>query len=71
MATIEQRLEALEKLITDRVPVAPVQFVVLDIGRDAPEEYQRKKQKIAEIEKTGEEVIVYRVVGARGEHANY
>ena len=65
MATLNQRIEALEKLIADRTPIAPVQFIVLDIGRDAPEEYERKQQQIAAIEAKGEKVIVVSVVDAR------
>jgi len=65
MATLNQRIEALEKLIADRTPIAPVQFIVLDIGRDAPEEYERKQQQIAAIEAKGEKVIVFSVVDAR------
>ncbi|MDO8437972.1 MAG: hypothetical protein Q7S69_07450 [Nitrosomonadaceae bacterium] len=70
MATLSQRIEALEKLIADLTPIAPVQFIVLDIGRDAPEEYERKKQQIAAIEAKGERIIVYDVVGARRNHGN-
>lgn len=64
MRDLCSRVEALEKIIADRVPVAPVQFIILDIGRDDPEAYRRKQQRIAEIEATGEKVIVYSVVGA-------
>ncbi|MDO9012284.1 MAG: hypothetical protein Q7U78_10845 [Gallionella sp.] len=70
MATLNQRLEALEKLIADRTPLAPVQFIVLDIGRDDPEEYARKKQQIAAIEAKGEKVIVFNVIDARIKHGN-
>ena len=70
MATLSQRIEALEKLIADITPIAPVQFIVLDIGRDAPEEYERKKQRIAAIEAKGERIIVYDVVDARANHGN-
>ena len=59
MATIEQRVAALEKLIADRMPV---QFIVLDIERDAPEETKRKKRQIAAIEAKGEKIIVFSVV---------
>lgn len=68
MATLSQRIEALEKLIADQTPFAPVQFIVLDIGRDAPEEYERKQRQIAAIEATGEKVIVFSVVDARLNH---
>lgn len=70
MATLSQRIEALEKLIANLTPIAPVQFIVLDIGRDAPEEYERKKQQIAAIEAKGERIIVYDVVDARVNHGN-
>lgn len=62
MPTLSQRVEALEKLIADRKPFAPMQFIVLDIGRDDPEEYQGKLQRIAEIEASGEPLIIYKVV---------
>lgn len=68
MATLNQRLEALEKLIADQTPFAPVQFIVLDIGRDAPEEYERKQRQVKEIEAKGEMVIVYQVIDARVKH---
>jgi hypothetical protein len=67
---LEGRILALEKIIADRTPVAPVQFIVLNIGRDAPEEYERKKQQIADIEAKGERIIVYDVIGARVKHGN-
>jgi len=70
MATISQRIEALEKLIADRTPIAPVQFIVLDIGRNTAEEYERKKQQIAAIEATGEKIIVFQVVDARENYGN-
>lgn len=70
MATLNQRIEALEKIIFDRTPIAPVQFIVLDIGRDDPEEYERKIQQIAAIEAKGEQVIIYQVVDARVNHGN-
>lgn len=62
MTTIEQRIEALEKLIAGRKSVEPWQFIVLDIGRDAPEEYERKQRQIAAIEAKGEKIIVFSVV---------
>lgn len=62
MGTLNQRIEALEKLIADRTLFAPMQFIVLDIGRDDPEEYQGKLQRIAEIEASGEPLIIYKVV---------
>ena len=62
MATLSQRIDVLEKLISDRMPVAPVQFIVLDIERDAPEETERKKRQIAAIEAKGEKIIVFSVV---------
>ena len=68
MATIEQRIAALEKLIADRTPIAPVQFVFLDIGRDTPEETERKKQLIAAIDARGEMVIVFDVIDASVKH---
>jgi len=67
---LESRILALEKIIADRTPIAPVQFIVLDIGRDAPDEHERKKQQIAAIEARGERVIVYSVVDASVEHGN-
>lgn len=68
MRDLCSRVEALEKIIADRVPIAPVQFIVMDIGRDDPEEYKRKQQQIAEIEAMGKTVIVYSVVGAGVKH---
>lgn len=62
MRDLCSRVEALEKIIADRVPIAPVQFIVMDIGRDDPEEYKRKQQQIAEIEAMGKTVIVYSIV---------
>jgi len=70
MATLSQRLEALEKIISDRTPFAPVRFFVLDIGRDAPEEYERKRLQIEAIEATGEMVIVFSVIDARIKNGN-
>lgn len=58
MRDLCSRVEVLEKIIADRVPVAPVQFIVLDIGRDDPEEYRRKQQQIAEIGATGKSYCV-------------
>ncbi len=62
MATLKQRVAALEKIIAARIPVAPVQFICLDIERDAPAEYERKQRQIADIEATGNRVIVFSVV---------
>lgn len=65
---LEQRVAALEKIIADSKPFAPIQFIVLDIGRDDPEEYERKLQRIAEIEASGgsrngePNLIVYSVI---------
>ena len=70
MATIEQRIAALEKLIADRTPIAPVQFIVLDITNDDPEEYERKRLQIEAIEATGEKVIVFNVIDAGCKHGN-
>ncbi len=57
MATLSQRIEALEKLIADLTPIAPVQFIVLDIGRDAPEEYERKKNRLQRLKQRVKELL--------------
>ncbi len=62
MATIEQRVAALEKIIDSRKPTKPVQFVVLDIEGDDPEEYKLKQQQIEAIRAAGDDVIVFTVV---------
>jgi hypothetical protein len=41
MVTLTQRIETLERIIADRTPTAPMQFCVLNPGRDTPEEYER------------------------------
>ena len=70
MATIEQRLAALEKIIADHTPIAPVQFVILHCEADDPAKYAQQKQRSEEIEAKGERVIVYSVVDASVEHGN-
>lgn len=67
---LESRILALEKIIADRTPISPVQFVILDSGRDATEEYERKRLQIEAIEATGERIIVYSVVDASVKHGN-
>ena len=62
MVTLSQRIEALERIIADRTPIAPMQFCVLNPCRDTPEEYERKKQHIAATEASGVGIIVYEVV---------
>ena len=62
MVTLSQRIEALERIISDRTPIAPMQFIVLNLGRDSPEEYERKKQHIAANVASGVGIIVYEVV---------
>jgi hypothetical protein len=64
MVTLNQRVALLEKLIAEQTPIEPVQFIVLDVQRDEPEEYLRKKQQVAEIEAAGKKIIVYEVVDA-------
>lgn len=65
MVTLAQRIAALEKIIADRTPVEPRQIIVMDIERDAPEEYERKRLQIEALEATGQKVIVFSVVDAR------
>jgi hypothetical protein len=62
MVNLTQRIETLERIIADRTPVAPMQFIVLNPDRDTPEEYERKRQHIAATEASGVEIIVYEVV---------
>lgn len=65
---LSQRIEAPEKIIADRTPFAPMQFIVINTGRDTPEEYERKKQQIAAIEAKDKKVIVCDIVDARVNH---
>jgi hypothetical protein len=66
MATLSQQIAALEKVIDDEMPIAAVEFIILDPGRDGPEEYARKAQLIAAMEARGESIIVCDVVDSRG-----
>ena len=61
IATIKQRLSALEKLVKATI-IKPVQFIVMDIEEDDPEEYGRKQRQITALEAAGNKVIVYKVV---------
>lgn len=67
---LEGRILALEKIIADRTPIAPVQFVILHCEADDPAKYAQQKQRIEEIEAKGEKVIVFSVVDASVKHGN-
>jgi hypothetical protein len=64
------RILALEKIIADRTPISPVQFVILHCEADDPVMYAQQKQRIKDIKAKGEKVIVYSVVDASVEHGN-
>lgn len=70
MATLNQRIGELEKLIAARTPVAPVQVIFLNIEHENPEEYAQKRRQIEAIEARGEKIVVLKVVDAEAEYGN-
>lgn len=61
MASLEQRITALEKLVKAAI-TKRMEYVVINAGKDAPEECERKQRQIADLKAAGQTVIIYEVI---------